>query len=83
VTRDRRGPARRSRPRCIDVHALPARAADAPRIIFVAGAGDGTWLLVLFTVPNTASDLALDAIDRRLAEKNVARTGGMHDITGP
>jgi hypothetical protein len=48
-----------------------------------AGAGDGTWLLVLFTVLKTASDLALDAIDRRWAEKNAVRTGGMHDITGP
>jgi hypothetical protein len=38
---------------------------------------------VLFTVPNTASDLALDAIDRRWAEENVARTGGMHDTSAP
>jgi hypothetical protein len=56
-------------------------------IIFVAGAGDGTWLrvrfTVLFTVPNTASNLALDAIDRRWAEENVARTGGMHDTSAP
>jgi hypothetical protein len=42
-------------------------------IIFGAGIGDGTWLLVLFTVLKTGSDIALDTIDRRWAERSARR----------
>jgi hypothetical protein len=43
-------------------------------IIFGAGIGDGTWLLVLFTALKTASDIALDAVDRHWAERATQRT---------
>ena len=43
-------------------------------ILFGAGVGDGTWLLVLFTALKTASDIALDAVDRHWAERTANRT---------
>ena len=37
--------------------------------------GGGVGLMVLFTVLKTASDLGLDAIDRRMAVRSAERTG--------
>ncbi len=55
-------------------------------IVLFGTSGDGqgnAGVLILFTVLKTAADLALDAIDRRWAEKNALRTGGASDPGKP
>jgi hypothetical protein len=54
-------------------------------ILFGAGSdGEGNaGVLILFTVLKTASDLALDAIDRRWAEKNALRSSGAVEADAP
>ena len=44
-------------------------------ILIGAALGGGTGLLVLFTVLKTASDVGMDAIDRRMAEKHADKVG--------
>ncbi|MFZ5635018.1 MAG: DUF6498-containing protein [Pseudomonadota bacterium] len=43
-------------------------------VLFFAGAGSSPMALVLFTALKTASDLGLDLIDRRYAERAAAKT---------
>ena len=43
-------------------------------ILIGAALGGGTGLLVLFTVLKTVSDIGMDAVDRRMAERHADRT---------
>ena len=46
-----------------------------PIFIFGSGLGGGVFSLVLFTAVKTLSDIALDAFDRKDAEKTASRDG--------
>jgi hypothetical protein len=52
-------------------------------ILLGAALGGGAGLLVLFTVLKTASDVGMDAVDRRLAEKHADRVEADETAASP
>jgi hypothetical protein len=51
-------------------------------ILFGGGAGGGTATLIFFTLLKTAADVALDVVDRQIAESSAARAAAERDSAG-